>query len=117
MLPYTNADANAKSKFKSKFKQIGMFDCASYAAHALHSMSVSSKLLLASIASCINGIIPRAFKYTAMSICLSIIEDNLQNNRMPGIRSTSSMQPSLHDINTTDIVLTFAFDQCQEKME
>ena len=115
MLPYTNADANPKSQFK--FKQFGMtFDFASYAAHALHSMSVSSKLLLASIASCINGIIPRAFKYTAMSICLSIIEDNLQNNRMPAIRS-SSRQPSLNDINTTDIVLTFELDQCQEKME
>ena len=81
MLPYTNQEANALSK--PKFNHFNARGLRSFATHLMHSMIVSAKLLMASIASCVNGFIPSAFKYTSASICLSIIEDDLQNNRMP----------------------------------
>lgn len=81
MLPYTNQEANALSK--PKFNHFNARGLRSFATHLMHSIIVSAKLLLASVATCVNGFIPRAFKYTSASICLSIIEDDLQNNRMP----------------------------------
>jgi hypothetical protein len=55
--------------------------------------------LFASVAACINGFIPRAFRYTAMSVCLSIIEDDLQKNRVP-IPATR-LQSALNDVIIT----------------
>jgi len=85
MLPYTNQEANALSK--SKLKHFNAMGLRSFVTHLTHSMVVSAKLLLASIATCVNGFIPGAFKYASASICLSIIEDDLQNNRMPHLIS------------------------------
>ena len=112
ILPYTNADADTKSKLV-KFFELGAFhpgqgvipSFSKYATHALHSMSTSAKLLFGSIVACINGIIPCAFKYTAVSVCLSIIEDNLQTNRMP--------LPVKRQTPLTDVIITFD----EEKME
>jgi hypothetical protein len=110
-LPYTNADIRPKSKiinllsFNVNLVFIPSFNA--YAAHALQSMSTSAKMLLGSIAACINGIVPRAFKYTAMSICLSIIEDDLQHNRMPVKR------PPIQSRMLNDVVVTFD----EEKIE
>jgi hypothetical protein len=84
--------------------------CNEYAAHALQSMSTSAKLLWGSIAACINGIIPHAFKYTTMSICLSIIEDDLQHNRVP--LPTNRPQSSM----LNDVIVTFD-EEKMEKME
>jgi len=70
-LPYTNADIRPKSKIIHNMKHAVIPSFNAYAAHALQSMSTSAKLLLGSIAACINGIIPRAFKYTAQSIMLN----------------------------------------------
>jgi len=102
-LPYTNADIRPKPKISELF--IPSFNA--YAAHAFQAMSTSAKLLLGSIAACINGIIPRAFKYTALSICLSIVEDELQHNRVPV--KIPPMQSSM----LNDIIMTFD----EEKME
>ena len=110
ILPYTNADTKSNLV---KFFELGAFhpgqgvipSLSKYATHALHSMSTSAKLLFGSIVACINGIIPCAFKYTAVSVCLSIIEDNLQNNRMP--------LPVKRQTPLTDVIITFD----EEKME
>jgi len=94
MLPYTNADVGYPFNAAS-FKK--------YAAHCTHCMHTSAKLFFASVAACINGFIPRAFKYTAMSTCLSIIEDDLQKNRVPvpvPIPATR-LQSALNDIIIT----------------
>ena len=86
MLPYTNQEAIAMSKTKFKhFKSNFYGRTRTAVTHFTHSMAVCAKLLLASVATCINGFIPTAFQYTSISICLSIIEDDLQNNRMPSI--------------------------------
>jgi hypothetical protein len=98
-LPHTNADIRSASKMI----------CNEYAAHALQSMRTSAKLLVASIAACINGIIPSAFKYTAMSVCLSIIEDDLQHNRVP----PAPTKRRSHSTTLNDVILTFD----EEKME
>lgn len=109
-LPYTNADIRPKSKiidllsFNVNYAFIPSFNA--YAVHALQSMSTSAKLLLGSIAACINGIIPRAFKYTAMSICLAIIEDDLRHNRVP-------VRPPMQSSMLNDVIVSFD----EEKME
>lgn len=100
-LPHTNADIRSTSI---------IMICNEYAAHALQSMSTSAKLLWGSIAACINGIIPHAFKYTTMSICLSIIEDDLQHNRVP--LPTNRPQSSM----LNDVIVTFD-EEKMEKME
>lgn len=106
-LPYSNADIRPKSKIICNMIHTVIPSFNSYAAHALQSMITSAKLLLGSIAACINGIIPRAFKYTAMTICLSIIEDDLQHNRVPVKR------PPTQSSMFNDVIVTFD----EEKME
>ena len=112
-LPYTNADIRPKPKIIDAFlfnvNHVFIPSFNKYVAHALQSMRTSAKLLLGSIATCINGIVPRAFKYTAMSICLSIIEDDLQNNRVP----LQVKRPPIQSIMLNDVILTFD----EEKME
>jgi hypothetical protein len=71
-LPYTNADVRCNDMKHALFN-----DCVT---HVRKCMWTSAKLLCGSIAACIHGIIPRAFKYTALSVCLSIVEDDLQTN-------------------------------------
>jgi len=103
MLPYTNQEANAMTK--SKFKHFGSNvygGTISFAHHFMHSVIVSAKLLLASIAACANGVIPGAFRYTTASICLSIIEDDLQNNRMPHPIRQKQKQSSLNDLGLNE---------------
>ena len=95
MLPYTNQEANALTK--SKLKHFNARGMRLFATHLMHSMVVSAKLLLASIAACANGFVPCAFKYTSASICLSIIEDDLQNNRMPQPIRQNQKQTSLNE--------------------
>ena len=107
-LPYTNADIRPKPKIIYNMKRVLIPSFNAYAAHAFQSMSTSAKLLLGSIAACINGIIPRAFKYTAMSICLSIIEDDLQHNRVPANRP-----PPIQSSMLNDVIVSFD----EEKME
>lgn len=108
-LPYTNADTISKRIIHFDLgpdpSQV-ILSFNKYAGHALQSMSTSAKLLFGSIVACINGIIPCAFKYTAVSVCLSIIEDDLQNNRMP-------LPLKRHQTPLSDVIITFD----EEKME
>jgi len=110
-LPYTNADIRPKPKIidllSFNMNRVFIPSFNAYAAHALQSMSTSAKMLLGSMAACINGIIPRVFKYTAMSICLSIIEDDLQHNRVPAKR------PPIQSSMLNDVIITFD----EEKIE
>ena len=107
-LPYTNADIHSKSKMIYNVAHSVVPSFNKYAAHALQSMSTSAKLLGASIAACMHGILPHAFKYTAMSVCLSIIEDDLKNNRVPLHAKRRS-----HSTPLNDVIITFD----EEKME
>lgn len=109
MLPYTNQEASAMSRTKFKHFKSNLYGgTKTFATHFVHSMSVSAKLLVASIASCINGFIPGAFKYTTMSVCLSIIEDDLQNNRMPHAISQNKKQKQsvLNETELNDMSMT-----------
>lgn len=108
-LPYTNADIRPKPKMGDKIEHGIIQSFNAYMIHCGKCMRTSAKLLLGSIAECINGIIPRAFKYTAMSICLSIIEDDLQNNRMP---LPAKRLPN-QSIMLNDVIMTFD----EEKIE
>jgi hypothetical protein len=109
-LPYTNADVRPKPKiidllsFNMEHVFIPSFHY--YVTHVGKCMRTSAKLLWGSIAMCMHGIIPRAFKYTALSTCLTIIEDDLQHNRVPANRPQSS--------RLNDVVIPF--DE-EEKME
>ena len=100
-LPYTNADTKSKRIIHFNLGPASqvILSFNKYAVHALQSMSTSAKLLFGSIVACINGIVPCAFKYTAVSVCLSIIEDDLQNNRMP--LPVKRHQPPLNDVIIT----------------
>lgn len=120
MLPYTNQEANAMSRTRFKHLRSNLYGgTKTFATHFIHSMSVSTKLLVASITSCINGFIPSAFKYTTMSVCLSIIEDDLQNNRMPPhaiSQNQKQKQSTLSETELNDIsmnVNTFDEDKLQ----
>ena len=42
----------------------------------------AAKLLCASVASCIHGIFPSLFKYTAIAVCLSVVENDLMHSRV-----------------------------------
>ena len=109
-LPYTNADIRSIPKLVDNLKHDVIPSFNKYVAHCGKRMCMSAKLLWGSIAACINGIFPRAFKYTAMSICLSIIEDDLQNNRVP---LHAAKRPPTQSIVLNDVIMSFD----DEKME
>lgn len=107
MLPYTNQEAAAMSRNKFKhFKSTIYGGTRTVATHFIHSMVVSAKLLMASISSCINGFFPSAFRYTTASICLSIIEDDLQNNRMPIPQKQKQTTLNEHELNDISMPLS-----------
>ena len=115
MLPYTNQEASALSRSKFKHFKANLYGGTRTAAtHFMHSMVVSAKLLMASIAACVNGVIPSVFRYTTASICLSIIEDDLQNNRMPiPQRQTQKQKQSTlneHELNDISMPLSVSHE-------
>jgi hypothetical protein len=115
MLPYTNQEANALSRSKFKHFRSNLYGGTRTAAtHFIHSMVVSAKLLMASIASCVNGFIPSAFRYTTASVCLSIIEDDLQNNRMP--IPQKQKQSTLNELELNDISMPVSVSD-EDKLE
>lgn len=116
MLPYTNQEANALSRSKFKHFKSNLYGGTRTAAtHFIHSMVVSAKLLMASIASCVNGFIPSAFRYTTASVCLSIIEDDLQNNRMP-IPQKQKQKTTLNELELNDISMPLSVSD-ENKLE
>lgn len=119
MLPYTNQEANALSRSKFKHFRSNLYGGTRTAAtHFIHSMAVSAKLLIASIASCVNGFIPSAFRYTTASVCLSIIEDDLQNNRIPIPQKQKQKQKQsiLNELELNDISMPLSVSD-ENKLE
>lgn len=93
-LPYTNEDLmhshhmnvmayNIRNSIRNYFRNL------------IDSTNNSAKLLCASVSSCINAVFPSCFKYTALSICLSIVETDLKYNRIPEKINSSS---HMHDV-------------------
>lgn len=81
-LPYTNDDVLRHHRLNVRFYNLRN-RIRRYACNLTESTKNAAKLLCASVTSCIHGIFPSAFKYTALSICLSIVENDLTNNNIP----------------------------------
>jgi hypothetical protein len=70
----------------------------SYVRNLVDSTKNAAKLLCASVASCIHGVFPTMFKYTALSVCLSMVENDLMHNRVPNPVPDSRTDSHMHDI-------------------
>jgi hypothetical protein len=81
-LPYTNDDVMRAHHLNVHFYQ-ARIRIRAYFTNLVGSTKNAAKLLCASVASCIHGVFPSAFKYTALSICLSFVETDLTNNNLP----------------------------------
>jgi hypothetical protein len=90
-LPYTNEDiVRADRRRMHNVRN----DVCNYFNHLIDSTKKSSKLLWASVAACIHGFFPMTFKYTALSVCLSIVENDLKHNKLHEPTVSSHM----HDV-------------------
>lgn len=90
-LPYTNDDVMRAHHLNVRF--YNMRNCIrGYICNLTDSTKNAAKLLGAAVASCIHGVCPRLFKYTALSVCLSIVENDLTHNKLP------SANAHLHDV-------------------
>jgi hypothetical protein len=81
-LPYTNDDVLRAHRMNVHLYNARNRVCA-YLSNLVDSTKNAAKLLCASAASCIHGIFPATFKYTTLSICLSIVESDLVHNKVP----------------------------------
>lgn len=81
-LPYTNDDVLRAHRMNVRYYNT-CNRLRAYFTNLVGSTTNAAKLLCASVASCIHGIFPSAFKYTALSVCLSIVENDLTNNTIP----------------------------------
>ena len=82
-LPFTNADVVRAHHLNVRFYQarnrIRWYMC-----NLMDSTKNAAKLLYASVTSCIHGVCPSMYKYTPLSVCLSIVENDLtHNNNIP----------------------------------
>jgi hypothetical protein len=77
-LPYTNEDLVRERMILRMRNNIR-----SYFRNMIDSAKNAAKLLGASVASCIHGICPTTFKYTALAVCLSIVENDLMHDNIP----------------------------------
>lgn len=79
-LPYTNQDVlrthHMNMRYHNACKRLR-----NYFTNLVSSTKNAAKLLCASVTLCIHGIFPKTFKYTPLSICLSIVENDLINNK------------------------------------
>jgi hypothetical protein len=78
-LPYTNEDLVRTERMILRMRN----NIRSYFRNMIDSAKNAAKLLGASVASCIHGICPTTFKYTALAVCLSIVENDLMHNKIP----------------------------------
>jgi hypothetical protein len=69
-----------------------------YIRNLVDSTKNAAKLLGASVASCIHGVFPTMFKYTALAVCLSMVENDLMQNRVPNPVLDSRTDSHMHDI-------------------
>ena len=90
-LPYTNEDVLRAHRLNARFynmrNRVRWYIC-----NLTESTKNAAKLLGAAVASCIHGVFPRTFKYTALSVCLSIVENDLRHTQLP------SANAHLHDV-------------------
>ena len=96
-LPYTNDDVmrahHLNVRFYNMRNRVRWYIC-----NLTDSTKNAAKLLGAAVASCIHGVFPRLFKYTAIAVCLSVVEHDLTHNKLPSIDRVSSANAHLHDV-------------------
>ena len=89
-LPYTNEDLVRADRMIYTMRN----GVRRYFNNLIDSAKNSAKLLCASVAACVHGIFPTTFQYTALSVCLSIVEKDLKCNKVPEKKMSSHM----HDV-------------------
>jgi hypothetical protein len=96
-LPYTKDDVLRAHRMNVRFYNT----CNRvhwYLRNLTESTKNAAKLLGAAVASCIHGVFPHLFKYTAIAVCLSVVEHDLTHNKLPSIDRVSSANAHLHDV-------------------
>lgn len=93
-LPYTNADLIRTDRMILRMRN----NIRSYFCNLIDSTKNAAKLLGASVTSCIHGIFPTTFKYTALAVCLSIVENELIHNKTLKSTNNSTKSQHLHDV-------------------
>jgi hypothetical protein len=99
-LPYTNDDVLRSHRMNVRYYN-ACNRIRAYFTNFVGSTKNAAKLLCASVTSCIHGVFPSAFKYTALSICLSIVENDLTNNNNITITKIQKMDNACahpHDV-------------------
>jgi hypothetical protein len=103
-LPYTNDDVLRAHRMNVRFYNMRN-QLRHYFRNLANSAKNAAKLMCASVAACIHGVFPRTFKYTALAVCLSIVENDLMHNRIPHDHTTphapipdSSAAIHMHDV-------------------
>ena len=81
-LPYTREDVMRAHRMNVHIYNMRN-NIRGYLRNLTDSTKNAAKLLCASVASCIHGIFPSTFKYTALAVCLSIVENDLMHNKIP----------------------------------
>ena len=97
-LPYTNDDVVIAHHMNVKVYRMRN-SIRSYFYNLSDSTKNAAKLLYASVTSCIHGLFPMTFRYTALSICLSIVETDLMNDKIPHKKnSMHTTSAHMHDV-------------------
>ena len=98
-LPYTRDDVIRAHRMNVRVYTMRN-NIRSYVRNLVDSTKNAAKLLCASVASCIHGVFPTMFKYTALSVCLSMVENDLMHNRVPvhAPIPDSNTNSHMHDI-------------------
>ena len=100
-LPYTREDIMRAHRMNVTIYNLRN-SIRGYLRNLTDSTKNAAKLLCASVASCVHGIFPMTFKYTALAVCLSIVENDLMHNNIPIIAHApipdSNTNSHMHDI-------------------
>ena len=96
-LPYTRDDVIRAHRMNVRVYTMRN-NVRGYVRNLVDSTKNAAKLLCASVASCIHGVFPTMFKYTALSMCLSMVENDLMHNRVPNPVPDSNTNSHMHDI-------------------
>jgi len=94
-LPYTNKDVIRADRVMYTMRN----HIRGYFHNLMHSTQNAAKLLCASFTSCIHGIFPTTFKYTTLTVCLSIVENDLMHNKIPTNNNNNNIQNNGCDKN------------------
>jgi len=96
-LPYTNEDLVHAHRMNVRIYNIRN-NIHYYFQNLIDSTKNAAKLLGASIASCIHGIFPMTFRYTALSVCLNIVENDLIHDKIPNTHNKNHAHAHMHDV-------------------